>query len=194
MDASTTRQRQAASRREQLLQVALEMFAERGVAEVSMKDLAAQAGVAIGLSYHYFPSKEELVRAVIAHNSPLPEITATIARLPGLPVRDGLILVVDELARLLEKNRPAIKLIFQELMSPRAGALSEVLQVREQVFGRLIGYLQERAEAGEVRTDHPEIVIHLLISSLLVFHALGTPVPADDVVETLLTGILTAPA
>jgi AcrR family transcriptional regulator len=45
---------------------ALHLFAQKGVAETSVRDIAAAAGVSDGALYRHFPSKDELVRALFA--------------------------------------------------------------------------------------------------------------------------------
>jgi len=49
--------------REKILEAALELFRERGFAEATMRDIAARAGVATGLAYYYFESKDAIVLA-----------------------------------------------------------------------------------------------------------------------------------
>ncbi len=49
--------------RQKILNAAIELFRRRGFAEATMREIAVEAGVAAGLSYYYFPSKEELVMA-----------------------------------------------------------------------------------------------------------------------------------
>lgn len=51
-------------RRDQLLDVAAELFSSTPFAEVSLEDVAARADVSRALAYHYFPSKKELFAAV----------------------------------------------------------------------------------------------------------------------------------
>ncbi len=46
-----------------ILNTALEMFAERGYEETTMRAIAEKAGVALGNTYYYFRSKEHLVQA-----------------------------------------------------------------------------------------------------------------------------------
>lgn len=48
---------------EQILEAALTLFRERGFASATMRDIAARAGVASGLAYYYFDSKEAIVLA-----------------------------------------------------------------------------------------------------------------------------------
>lgn len=49
--------------REQILDTAIRLFRKNGFDETTMRGVAADAGVALGLTYHYFPSKESLVMA-----------------------------------------------------------------------------------------------------------------------------------
>ena len=47
-------------RRETILQGALELFAERGLAATKIADIAKRTGMSMGLCYRYFPSKDAL--------------------------------------------------------------------------------------------------------------------------------------
>lgn len=49
--------------RTRILDAALRLFRERGFGETTMRDVAAEAGVATGAAYYYFRSKEDLVMA-----------------------------------------------------------------------------------------------------------------------------------
>jgi AcrR family transcriptional regulator len=59
-DAAPTTRLPAARRRKQLLDVSLEVFAERGFHPTSMNDLAEAAGVTKPVLYQHFGSKREL--------------------------------------------------------------------------------------------------------------------------------------
>src|SRR3954454_22806619 len=49
----------------EILEAALDCFAERGFAATRLEDVAARAGVSKGTAYLYFASKEELFKAVV---------------------------------------------------------------------------------------------------------------------------------
>src|SRR5215475_11034572 len=49
----------------EIIAAALETFAERGFAATRLDDIAERAGVTRGTLYLYFPSKEELFKAVV---------------------------------------------------------------------------------------------------------------------------------
>jgi AcrR family transcriptional regulator len=55
---------QAGDRRQQILAAAVSVFAERGYEATRISDIASEAGVAYGLVYHYFSSKDAVLEAV----------------------------------------------------------------------------------------------------------------------------------
>jgi AcrR family transcriptional regulator len=60
------RDRNRRARTEGLLEAAEQLFLKRGIEDVSIDDITRQAAVAKGSFYRYFPSKEALVRALLA--------------------------------------------------------------------------------------------------------------------------------
>ncbi len=62
------RQRRKEARPQELLDAALALFVEKGFAATRMDEVAQRAGVAKGTLYLYYPSKEELFKAVVRHN------------------------------------------------------------------------------------------------------------------------------
>ena len=54
-----------ATRRDELLELAATMFAERGLRATTVRDIADAAGILSGSLYHHFSSKEEMVDEVL---------------------------------------------------------------------------------------------------------------------------------
>jgi AcrR family transcriptional regulator len=54
-----------ATRREELLELAATMFAQRGLRATTVRDIADAAGILSGSLYHHFASKEEMVDEVL---------------------------------------------------------------------------------------------------------------------------------
>jgi AcrR family transcriptional regulator len=52
-------------RREHLLHVGVELLGRHGTADVSIEEIAQAAGVSKGLLYHYFPTKDDFLLAVL---------------------------------------------------------------------------------------------------------------------------------
>ena len=62
------RQRRKQTRPQELLDAALTLFVEKGFAVTRAEEVARAAGVSKGTLYLYYPSKEELFKAVVRHN------------------------------------------------------------------------------------------------------------------------------
>ncbi len=62
------RERRKEARPGELLVAALDLFVEKGFAATRMEEVAARAGVSKGTVFLYFPSKEELFKAVVREN------------------------------------------------------------------------------------------------------------------------------
>jgi AcrR family transcriptional regulator len=55
----------ARSRRDEILSIAAEQFAERGVASTTVRDIGSAAGILSGSLYHHFDSKEQMVAELL---------------------------------------------------------------------------------------------------------------------------------
>src|SRR5262245_3168783 len=64
-ETPTLRQQQAAARRAQIVETALRLFARQGFDGTSTRQIAQEAGIAEGLIFHYFPTKAQLLTAVL---------------------------------------------------------------------------------------------------------------------------------
>ena len=66
--ASPKRERRKQARPGELLEAALALFVEKGFAATRVEEVAARAGVSKGTLFLYFPSKEDLFKAVVRKN------------------------------------------------------------------------------------------------------------------------------
>jgi AcrR family transcriptional regulator len=64
-EGTPTRQRRKQARPQELLDAALTLFVEKGFAATRAEEVAQRAGVSKGTLYLYYPSKEELFKAVV---------------------------------------------------------------------------------------------------------------------------------
>ncbi|WP_433618659.1 TetR/AcrR family transcriptional regulator [Dactylosporangium sp. CA-139114] len=75
--------RKGQATRERILEAATELIAQRGVAGTSTEDVRKAAGVSGSQLYHYFDSKQALIRAVITRQAEAPLV-------PGRPIMGAL--------------------------------------------------------------------------------------------------------
>ncbi len=66
MTVSTTASSSGTGRREELLQIAAELFATKGFKNTTVRDIADAAGILSGSLYHHFDSKESMVDEILS--------------------------------------------------------------------------------------------------------------------------------
>jgi len=67
-EGQARRERRKLARPGELLDAALDLFVEKGYAATRVEEVAARAGVSKGTLFLYFPTKEELFKAVVREN------------------------------------------------------------------------------------------------------------------------------
>lgn len=102
--------------REHILQAASTLYAERGYAAVSMRDVAAAVGVTPANLYHHFRDKEQLIRDSLVHalGQPMSRVDA-LTQLHG-PPEDRLRQFVAWFAYLLSTDEVFMRLVLRELL------------------------------------------------------------------------------
>jgi AcrR family transcriptional regulator len=54
-------------RRQDILSASLELFVEKGFAGTTVRDISAATGTSNGLLFHYFPTKDDILEALVGH-------------------------------------------------------------------------------------------------------------------------------
>ncbi|MFN3415994.1 MAG: TetR/AcrR family transcriptional regulator [Caldimonas sp.] len=178
--AEPARKRRKEARPQELLDAALEVFVERGFAASKMEDVASRAGVSKGTVYLYFPSKEELLKAVIRHNLSLTIAQGgdLAAQFPG-PTDELLrVLAMSWWERVGETQASGIfKLIITEVRNFPEFAQFYAAEVIEPGRQLLKALLQRGIDRGEFRPVPLEDTAYALIFPMLMLclhkHSVG---------------------
>jgi AcrR family transcriptional regulator len=190
-ESRVTRREHAEARRLQLIDTALDVFAAKGLEAATIKDLSDAAGVAQGLLYHYFPSKEALLEAVLERHDFLPEIRRITSVDRDRPAAKVLLEVARGFARMLDENRSVMQLMLRE--APSNPLITERIERSRREGVRLLSdYLDSRVAAGELRPHDTDAAARLLIYGVVAAHLAGTPPEPflSAVVDMLLKGLL----
>lgn len=182
--ARATRAREAReTRRRQLLDVALEVFSEKGYYEASITDVVTAAGVARGTFYQYFDSKEAIFHELLDDLvSGLKQSVVGVDMSPGaLPVRDQLVDTVVRILDAVDHNRRFVHIVLRVAV----GLDESVDRKLDQFFGELKLLVRESLERGQtlglIRPCDTELAAHCVLGSFraVVEHYLGGDAPAD---------------
>jgi AcrR family transcriptional regulator len=188
----TKRERQAEERRRQLIDTALSLFAQKGFENTTIKDLAEAAGVAQGLFYHYFESKEALLFAAVDRHGFLPEMREILTASYGRPADEVLLEISESFYALLIEKEDLVRVFFRESqVNPQVGKrLTNIIREAVELLAR---YLAARIAVGELRPHDPEVTARSLLYTVQMLHL--TRVAADtfipETVDNLLLGIKT---
>jgi len=177
------------SRADQILDAALRRFAEHGYASTSMKEIAAEAGIAPGLIYHYFASKEELLHEAVRQRSIVPQLREMLTVSGEESAVEVLRAVAERFDRLLHEREDLFRLVWYESRQSEVVASAHRRAVGEAV-SLISGYLQSRVAAGELRPHAVEVTAMMLMSPVVMARLRGEPadwIPA--LVDTLLNGV-----
>jgi AcrR family transcriptional regulator len=157
----------------ELLEAALEVFAQRGYRNARLDDVAEAAGVTKGAIYHYFDTKEALLLAVVEHYQALAfdraEEALRDARIPA-PTRIRLVVRKVFGAREGARGDDLLTLLIR-------GVANEVPRVHQQwlhdgparLWQLLTALVDEGKARGEFRPDADgEIGARILVSGLML--------------------------
>jgi AcrR family transcriptional regulator len=110
------------SRREatagQILDTAIGLFRKDGFDETTMREVASEAGVALGLAYHYFPSKEALVMAYYERVQREHRIVAHEKLAHTSSLRDRLAMLLHTKLDILKDDRKLLGALFRYTGTP----------------------------------------------------------------------------
>ena len=184
------RQRRKEARPQELIDAALELFAEKGFAATRSEEVAARAGVARGTLYLYYPSKEELLKAVISQRLSS-EIVAVTEYSRGYRGNcEGLLREVftEWWSRVFDSPTSAVfKLVITEVRNfPDIAAFyrAEVVEPATALVGEIIG---RGIASGEFRAiDVPGAVMSLVFPMIMLClhkHSLGACAPATELMD-----------
>lgn len=156
------------NRRAEIMDAALAVFARKGFARASNKDIAREAGITPGLIYHYFPSKDALLKAIIEARAPVQVIRSLAPETLNLPPAKMLRLLLTQLLERVEDEQFLLllrvylsELLYNPNLSPLGmPAIQEGIQYLET-------YLRAKIKSGELRKTDPALAAQLILGSIM---------------------------
>jgi len=133
------------TRKEQIMQTALSLFAQKSYDRTSMSEIAREAGISKGLSYNYFSSKEALLHEIIMRG-----FNKVIALFDpdndGELTKETFIFFINGNFRLVMEHTTYWKLYYSLIMQPfiMEKYYAEMEDVIQKYLEVLITYFQKR--------------------------------------------------
>lgn len=164
------RQRRKEARPQELLAAALELFVDKGFAATRSEEVAARAGVSKGTLYLYYPSKQELFKAVVRENL-------------AVHIAEGLQIVAQHQGSMADLLRFVMSEWWRRVGQGGAAGICKIMVAEARNFPELAQfYVDEVIEPS-----------HQLIGSVLergIASGEFRPVPLDETVQVMIGPVL----
>jgi AcrR family transcriptional regulator len=159
--------------RDGILDAAEDLFATRGFAATSIREIADRVKVNPAMVHYYFGSKKKLLRTVMERVlEPLAGALANVEAQAQLPVRE-----LTSLMFAMAADHPCLpQLITREVLLPGGELQAEFLgHFAPRLGGRLPGMLRREQGEGRLAADFDPQIMALLVLSLCVFPFIARP-------------------
>ncbi|HOK61636.1 TetR/AcrR family transcriptional regulator, partial [Tenuifilum sp.] len=137
-----TKQQVEAIRQQRVMQIfdaALDVFAHKGFHSATIADIAQKAGIAKGLLYHYYSSKEELLSHIVI-NGMNNLIEKFDENHDGVLTDAEMELFINDMFRKIVENRNYWKLYFSVMLQPNVFS-KELMQKLEGIYEPMVSIL-----------------------------------------------------
>jgi len=193
------RQQLIEARRNQILDAAARVFADRGYHRATTKHIASQAGVSEGTIYNYFDSKGDLLIGIVKRLSSVDTMSNELAGALSADARAALLAITRHRMAMIERNFETVQAVLPEMLVNPGLRGQFYNQFARPLAALLEQYMQSRVELGDMRSlDAPLVVrsVQGMFIGLMVLRILGDDMLtkhwndlAEVVVGLLLDGL-----
>jgi AcrR family transcriptional regulator len=158
--------------RGRILDTALELVGRHGLAELSMDELAAAAGVSRATLYRLFAGKEALFAALVRSFSPFEPIAAVLEAMEDRPPAEVIPAVAHAMAAAMDGHMGLMLQLLFELArqadSDGGHATSEDAIQGMRTLPLVSGYLAGQMAAGHLRRMDPDLAFQALVGPIVL--------------------------
>lgn len=145
-EATPKLRRDAQRNHDKIVEAARELFAKRGL-DISLDDIARQAGVGVATAYRHFPEKDQLIDAVFSHAMAQ---TVALAEEAAAQKRawDGLVMWLVSVGEMQAADAG-----LRTLMKSRSRGAEHARRAHDQITQKLTELVKRAIAEGDLRDD-----------------------------------------
>ncbi|WP_054816380.1 TetR/AcrR family transcriptional regulator [Nocardia arizonensis] len=176
-------------RRLQLITLGVKMLGERAIEDISITEIAEQAGISRGLLFHYFPTKQDFQRAVVGHANA--ELLDRVTPDRSLAVLD---MLRDSIGRYVDyvcENRTS----YLALLRGPASSSPDLLPLVDSTRDAIIGIVLAEAPAPIDDRRRPRLLLGMrgwiaFVEETTLTWLRDEPIPREDLVDLLVESLV----
>jgi TetR/AcrR family fatty acid metabolism transcriptional regulator len=182
------------ARRNQILDAAASVFAEKGYHRATTKEIAGVAGVSEGTIYNYFDNKADLLISMMTRLAELTELPQELEDALQSDAREFLVGIFrDRMGRIVQSHEQVFQAILPEILINPELRERYFLEFVQPTASMLEAYIQARVQLGHIRPINVPLAVRAvqgMFVGLLMFRILGDkPIRAgwDELPEVIGT-------
>lgn len=170
------------ARRNQILDAATKVFAEKGFHRATIKDIARVAGIADGTIYTYFPSKTDVLLGILNRLNESTEREQQFAPEGEQDVRSFFTAYLRQRMSLLWPNAEVFQAVLPEMLANAELRELYYQQVLAPTFKIAENYFNMQSKQGQLRQVDVPLTVRAIAGML--FGLLTTQLLGDEVIAT----------
>ncbi|MFH1033688.1 MAG: TetR/AcrR family transcriptional regulator [Pseudomonadota bacterium] len=152
--------------RGRLLQAAGELFAQKGYAATTVREIVAAAGVTKPVLYYYFGSKEGLYLELMESTSASLLAVLEEAQIPGASARQRIVRLGELVFLVFLEHILVMKIIHSTFYGPPQGApFVDFMALHQHFQNELLNLVREGMAKGEFETGDPQVMTWALLGA-----------------------------
>ena len=170
-------------RRNQILDAAVSVIAERGFERTTIKQIAKQAGVADGTIYNYFKNKAAIMTAIVARMTQQERRDLDFAQAAEMDFASFLGTYIPQRFQEMEAEMPALKVVMAETLNNAEFRDRLNAEIYQPLFMLAEQYVQQLIERESMPTDDAALLTRLIASpvfGLLMLRLMGDEYTAEN--------------
>jgi AcrR family transcriptional regulator len=153
--------------RGEILQAAHYLFMERGFHGTSMRQIAQEAGIALGGIYNHFSSKEDIFTAVFLERHPYLDVLPLMKAAQGETVEEFVRDAAHRLVSSMEQRKDFLNLMFIEIVEFNGQHVPQIFQI---IFPDIMEFAQRFvAKQDELRPIPLLVVVRAFVGLFFSF-------------------------
>jgi TetR/AcrR family transcriptional regulator, fatty acid metabolism regulator protein len=152
-------------KRRRILEAAVRAFARKCYHACRVGEIASEAGVAYGLVYHYFTSKDEILETIFRDTWTQMLTAIEAVEEEGVPAAEQLRKVAAIVLRTWKRDPDLVRVLVREVT--RSPHIQREVEEIEQAYAALQRIVERGQKGGEFRTD-----VDARLAALIVYGAL----------------------